>query len=67
MSGCNGKRKDDRGVCGGGRRQVKSTERSSHTRKTLNGYLFYVVSRKQASYYNITTKFVVNHIKKTFD
>jgi hypothetical protein len=37
------------------------------TKKTVEDYVFYVGSSKQASDYEITAEFVVNHIKKTSD
>jgi hypothetical protein len=33
----------------------------------VEDYFFYVGSSKEASDYEITAEFVVNHIKKTFD
>jgi hypothetical protein len=35
--------------------------------KTVEDYFFYVGSNKQASDYEITAEFVINHIKKTFE
>ena len=40
---------------------------SSKKKKTLEDYYFYVGSSKQASDYEVTEEFVINHIKKTFD
>jgi len=36
-------------------------------KKTIEDYYFYVGSTKQASDYETTTEFIINHIKKTFD
>ena len=36
-------------------------------RKSIEGHYFYVGSSKQASNYELTAQFVINHIKKTFD
>ena len=36
-------------------------------KKTLEDYFFYVGSSKQASDYEVTANFVINHVKKTFD
>ena len=46
--------KGGRGVCGGGRVRGRSTQRESNKKKTVEDYLFYVESRKQASDYEIT-------------
>mmetsp|Transcript_27248 Transcript_27248/g.38543 ORF Transcript_27248/g.38543 Transcript_27248/m.38543 type:complete len:153 (-) Transcript_27248:24-482(-) len=35
--------------------------------KTINDYYFYVGSNRQASDYETTIEYIVNHIKKTFD
>ena len=50
---------------GGGR--DSPTSKPSYIKKTVEDYFFYVGSSKQASDYEITAEFVVNHIKKTFD
>jgi hypothetical protein len=44
-----------------------SIGKPSYIKKTVEDYYFYVGSSKQASDYEITAEFVVNHIKKTFD
>ena len=36
-------------------------------KKTIEDYFFYVGSSKQASDYEVTADFVINHIKKTFE
>jgi hypothetical protein len=64
MTGRFGNRKGGRGGRGRGRRSSTTTK----TKKTVEDYFFYVgSSSKQASDYEITAEFVVNHIKKTFD
>ena len=51
----------------GGRGRGRSTPSKPASKKTLEDFFFYVGSSKQASDYEITAEFVVNHIKKTFD
>jgi hypothetical protein len=63
MTGRFGNRKSGRGSRGRGRGGPTQTK----TKKTVEDYLFYVGSSKQASDYEITAEFVVNHVKKTFD
>jgi hypothetical protein len=63
MTGRFGNRKSGRGGRGRGRGGPTQTK----TKKTAEDYFFYVGSSKQASDYEITAEFVVNHIKKTFD
>ena len=46
---------------------MSGVEAASYTKRTVEDYFFYLGSSKQASDYEITGKFVVNHIKKTFD
>ena len=54
------------GCCGhGGTKKSISTTKTS--KKTIEDYFFYVGSSKQASDYEITTEYVINHIKKLFD
>ena len=36
-------------------------------KKTLTDYTFYLGSAKQASDYEITVEYVINHIKKTYE
>jgi hypothetical protein len=64
MTGRYGNRRGGRGGWGRGR---TSSTKPAYTKKTVEDYFFYVGSSKQASDYEITNKFVVNHIKKTFD
>ena len=66
MSGRYGGRRGGRGGRGRGRGSFSSTK-PSYTKKTVEDYFFYVGSSKQASDYEITAEFVVNHIKKSFD
>ena len=51
----------------GGRGRGRTSTAPTKTKKTVEDYFFYVGSSKQASDYEITADFVVNHIKKTFD
>ena len=69
MSGHYGNRKGGRGGCGGGNARVRGRYAPSkiHIDKTLEDCLFYVVSSKKTSDYEITAEFIVNNIKKTFD
>jgi hypothetical protein len=52
---------------GRGRGQGSSIPPKAHTKKTIDDYSFYIGSSKQASDYEVTAEFVINHIKKTFD
>jgi hypothetical protein len=63
MTGRFGNRRGGRDGRGRGRGSSTTTK----TKKTVEEYFFYVGSSKQASDYEITAEFVVNHIKKTFD
>jgi hypothetical protein len=63
MTGRFGNRESGRG----GRGRGKGGPTQTKTKKTVEDYFFYVGSSKQASDYEITAEFVVNHIKKTFD
>eukprot|EP00978_Attheya_sp_CCMP212_P012569 scaffold31431_cov54-Attheya_sp.AAC.1 len=47
----------------GGRTPVKTVVK----KKTIADYNYYIGSSKQESDYEITTEFVINHIKKTFE
>ena len=69
MSSCCGNYKCGHGGFGGGnsRGQGKTNPRTSHTKKTVEGYLFYMGSSKHVLYNEITAEFIVNHINKTFD
>mgnify|MGYP000243763899 FL=1 len=64
MTGRYGNRRGGRGGRGRGR---TSSTKPVYTKKTVEDYFFYVGSSKQASDYEVTNEFVVNHIKKTFD
>ena len=52
---------------GGGRTGPAASTAGAKKKKTVEDYYFYVGSNKQASDYQTTAEFVVNHIKKTFD
>jgi hypothetical protein len=67
MSGRHYNRRGGRSGGGRGREQQVSSTPKKPTKKTVEDYFFYVGSNKQASDYNITAEFVVNHVKKTFD
>ena len=57
-----------RGVRGGSRSsQGRTNNHKPSVKKTVNDYVYYVGSSKQASDYEVTTEFLINHIKKTFD
>ena len=43
------------------------TKEKTSTKKTVNDYVYYVGSSKQASDYELTTQFLINHIQMTFD
>lgn len=65
MAGRSPNRRGGRGGRGGrGRGSGTSINRK---KKTIEDYFFYVGSSKQASDYEITAEFVINHIKMTFD
>jgi len=49
-----------------GRFSNKPKKPKEDTKKTLKDYSYYVGSSKQASDFETTTEFVINHIKKTF-
>jgi hypothetical protein len=67
MSGRHGNRRAGRGGRGRGSGRESSISKPSYIKKTVEDYHFYIGSSKQASDYEITAEFVVNHIKKTFD
>ena len=59
---------------GGGRSQYKPrrynrdfSSRKQSKNKKLTDYNYYLGSSKQASDYETTTQFLINHIKKTYD
>jgi hypothetical protein len=54
-----------RGVSGRGRNSTNSGG-SKPSKKTLSNYVYYLGSAKQAADYETTTKYLINHIKKTF-
>ena len=63
-----GRYRNHRGDRGGRvRDRERYTPNKSHIKKTVEGYLFYVGSRKQAQDYEIMAEFVANHTKNTFD
>ena len=51
----------------GGRGRGRGRPTPIKTKKSVEDYFFYVGSSKQASDYEVTAEFVVNHIKKTFE
>jgi hypothetical protein len=55
-----------RGGRGGGQKPSPQTKPESK-KKSIDDYYFYVGSSKQASDFEITAEYAVNHIKKTFD
>ena len=60
-------RQQGRGGRGGrSNHQFSSKKYKSAPKKTLSDYQYYLGSAKQASDYEKTTEFLINHIKKTF-
>ena len=59
-----GRFRNAKGGGGGAKKEVPSKDKR---KKTLEDYFFYVGSTKQASDYEATANFVINHIKKTYD
>ena len=49
---------------GGAKKDLPAKDKK---KKTLEDYFFYVGSTKQASDYEATANFGINHIKKTYD
>ena len=68
MSGRNLSRRNF-GVKGGQgfKKNNNGGRQNSATNKTMEGFTFYVGSAKQASDYENTALFVINHTKKDFD
>ena len=58
-----GRFRNAKGGGGGANKEVPKDKK----KKTLEDYYFYVGSSKQASDYEVTANFVINHIKKTYD
>ena len=54
-----------RGGCGGQKPITSNNEVKK--KKSIEDYYFYVGSSKQASDFETTSEFLINHIKKTFD
>jgi hypothetical protein len=52
---------------GGRKPHVANKEPQAKKKKTIEDYYFYVGSSKQASDFETTSEFLINHIKKTFD
>ena len=46
---------------------VANKEPQVKKKKTIEDYYFYVGSSKQASAFETTSEFLINHVKKTFD
>ena len=68
MSGQYGNRGRGRGGRGGrGKGRSSTWNKPAHSKKSVEDYFFYVGSNKQATDYELTSEFVLNHIKKTFD
>ena len=68
MNGRNSNRRQGRGGRGGrsGRKPYNDRTREIK-KKSIEEYYLYVGSSKQASDYETTAEFIMNHIKKTFD
>jgi hypothetical protein len=59
-----------RGHRGGGKGKPRNNRNASKEvkkNKTIDDYFFYVGSNKQASDFETTSEFLINHVKKTFD
>ena len=67
MSTYRGKSAFRGGRSGRGRGSRSSTPKQANRTKTITDYNYYVGSVQQASDYNITTEFIINYIKKTYD
>jgi hypothetical protein len=52
---------------GRGGRKPHVPNKEVKKKKTIEDYFFYVGSSKQASDFETTSEFLINHIKKTFD
>ena len=68
MSGINLSMRNFSGRGGQGfKNNNNDVRRNASTKKTLQDFKFYVGNEKQASNYENTALFVINHIKKDFD
>ena len=52
---------------GRGGRKPHVLNKEVKKKKTIEDYYFYVGSSKQASDFETTSEFLINHVKKTFD
>ena len=43
-----------------------NSKESSFKKKTTDDHVFYISSNKQASYYEVTIEFILNHVKMTY-
>ncbi len=50
----------------GGRFSRSRSQQKTESKKTLQDYTYYIGSAKQASDYSTVTKFLINHIRKTY-
>ena len=57
----------NRNAKGGGGAKKDFPVKDKKKKTQLEDYFFYVGSTKQASDYEVTANFVINHIKKTYD
>jgi hypothetical protein len=57
----------NRGRGGRGGQKAPAPVKEDKKKKTIEEYYFYVGSSKQASDFETTSEFLVNHVKKTFD
>ena len=63
-----GRFRGNRGGRGGrGGRKPHTSNNEVKKKKSIEDYYFYVGSSKQASDFETTSEFLINHIKKTFD
>ena len=57
-----------RGPCNGQQSNGKGDKKPKfQPKKDVTDYVYYLGSSKQASDYEITTEFLINHIKKTYE
>lgn len=57
-----------RGGRGGfSKKQENKGNKTPNKKKTLADYVYYLGSAKQASDYEMTTEFIINYVKKTYD
>jgi hypothetical protein len=63
----NGRFRGNRYQGRGGRKPQIPIKQDVKKKKTIEDYFFYIGSSKQASDFETTSNFLINHVKKTFD